>query len=162
MTAKKRKNTRITKNTFIETVLNVFRNNPHRGYNFRQLAHALGISDKASKQVVKDILDKLANNKEILEARRGKYKLNPEKLNIYLEKNTLTGKVDMKQTGKAYIITKEFDEDIFIAASNTYHALNGDTVKVQLFPKRRGRKTEGRIVEIIKRGKTQIVGILDV
>jgi len=162
MAAKKSKNIRITKNTFIETVLNVFRNNPHRGYNFRQLSHALGVSDKSSKQVVKDILFKLADKKEILEARRGKYKLNPEKLNLFLEKNTLTGTVDMKQTGKAYIITKEFSEDIFIAANNTYHALNGDTVKVQLFPKRKGRKTEGRIVEIIKRGKEQIVGILDV
>ncbi|NOX45539.1 MAG: ribonuclease R [Chlorobi bacterium] len=162
MAAKKRKNTRITKNTFIETVLNVFRNNPHRGYNFRQLSHALGIEDKASKQVVKDILSKLEYNKEIVEARRGKYKLNPESLKKFLAKNTITGIVDMKQTGKAYILTKDLDEDIFIAANNTYHALNRDTVKVQLFPKRRGRKTEGRIVEVLKRGKKQIVGILDV
>ncbi len=162
MAAKKRKNTRITKNTFIETVLNVFRNNPHRGFNFRQIAHALGIQDKASKQIVKDILFKLENSKEIIEARRGKYKLNPESLKKYLEKNTITGIVDMKQTGKAYILSKDLDEDVFIAANDTYHALNGDTVKVQLFPKRKGRKTEGRIVEILKRGKKQIVGVIEV
>ena len=118
MSTKNRKNLRITKNTFFETVLNVFRNNPHRGYNFRQISHALGVEDKASKQVVKDILSKLAHNKEIIEARRGKFKLNPESIKKYLASNTIAGVVDMKQTGKAYIITKDLDEDIFIAANN--------------------------------------------
>jgi len=72
----------------------------------------------------------------------------------------ITGIVDMKSTGKAYIISDEMSEDVFIAYNNTNHALNGDKVKVFLFPKRKGRKTEGQIIEIIERRKINFVGII--
>jgi len=74
----------------------------------------------------------------------------------------LTGKVDMKGTGKAYIINDEGGEDIYIAPNNTSRALNGDKVKVLLFPKRKDHKTEGQIIEILERAKVQYVGIIDV
>jgi ribonuclease R len=61
----------------------------------------------------------------------------------------------MKNTGKAYITSDSLDEDVFVAASNTNRALHGDTVRVQLFPKRKDRKTEGKIVEILQRAKTR-------
>jgi ribonuclease R len=70
------------------------------------------------------------------------------------------GKVDMKQTGKAYVMVPDADEDIFIAANNVYHAFHGDKVRVNLFPKRKGRKPEGVIVEVIERFRKQYVGIL--
>ena len=72
----------------------------------------------------------------------------------------ITGIVDMKSTGKAYIISDEMNEDVFIAYNNTNHVLHGDKVKVFLFPKRKGRKTEGQIIEIIERRKTNFVGII--
>ncbi|MBN2173600.1 MAG: ribonuclease R [Bacteroidales bacterium] len=150
------------KSSFAKTVLNVFMQNPVKGFNFRQLSFNLGISDKASKQLVMEILEDLAADRKIIEQKRGKYQLNPKLLHIPVSKSTITGTVDMKQTGKAYIISDESTEDIYIAANNTYHALNDDTVKVQIFPKRKDRKLEGRIVEIIKRSKTRFVGIVDV
>lgn len=77
-------------------------------------------------------------------------------------KNYITGKVDMKGTGKAYIINDEGGEDIYIAPNNTSRALNGDKVKVLLFPKRKDHKTEGQIIGILERTKDQYVGIIDV
>ncbi|MBE9491378.1 MAG: ribonuclease R [Bacteroidetes bacterium] len=74
----------------------------------------------------------------------------------------ITGTVDMKQTGKAYVIRAEGGEDIFIASNNTYHAIHGDKVKVRMFPKRPGRKPEGQIIKIIKRQKEQFVGTIKV
>ncbi len=153
---------KIGKNSFVNTVLDIFKHNPFRAYNFRQLSSNLGISDKASKQLVKDILYNLADAGEIVEMNRGKYKLNPARLKSITSKNTITGIVDMKQTGKAYIITDENVDDIYIASNNTYHALNGDKVKVLLFPKRKERKLEGQIVEIIERKKKQFVGIVEI
>ncbi|HEX7411676.1 MAG TPA: ribonuclease R, partial [Bacteroidales bacterium] len=44
----------------------------------------------------------------------------------------------------------------------TFHALNGDIVKVHIFPARKGRKTEGQIIEIIERGRKQFVGVVHV
>lgn len=158
---KKAKKSIVSGNSFAATVLGVFTQNPYKAYNFRQLSSELGVSDKVSKQMVNQILAKLADSDEIVEMNRGKYKLNPENINA-IGTNTITGIVDMKQTGKAYIMTSELAEDVFIAASNTYHALHGDKVKVRLFPARKGRKTEGKIVEIIERGKKQFVGIVEV
>ncbi|MDE6440082.1 MAG: RNB domain-containing ribonuclease, partial [Bacteroidales bacterium] len=81
----------------------------------------------------------------------------PESLRQYI-----TGKVDMKSSGKAYLLpdNKEI-EDVFIAASHTNHAMDGDHVRVLLFP-RRGSvgKLEGQIVEILQRNKNYIVGIV--
>jgi ribonuclease R len=74
----------------------------------------------------------------------------------------ITGTVDMKQTGKAYVIRAEGGEDVFIASNNTYHAIHGDKVKVRMFPKRPGRKPEGQIIKIIKRQKEQFVGTIKV
>ena len=158
---KKAQKGRPGKNSFTATVLNVFTQNPYKSYNFRQLSHVLGISDKVSKQLVNEILTDLASSDEILEQNRGKYKLNPDNIKT-ISANVITGIVDMKQTGKAYIISSELPEDVFIAANNTYHALHGDKVKVRLFPARKGKKTEGKIIEIIERGKKQFVGILEI
>ena len=162
MSRNRKKITRKPKrHSFAKTVLEAFEKNPFKGYNFRQLAMALGISDQASKQLVKEILVDLSATKDIIEVKRGKYKLNPSNISTGIDKNIITGTVDMKQTGKAYIITEDLPEDVFISANNTHHALNGDIVKVRLFPKRAERKMEGRIIEIIERKRKQFVGIIE-
>ena len=144
-------------------VLNVFFKNPNVPLNYKQVSKLLNIKDKSDRELVLRQLDNLVKDKNLIEDKVGRYKLNPEKHAQYFPKKTyITGVVDMKATGKAYIITKEHTEDIFIGANNTHKALNGDTVKVLLFPKRSGRKTEGQIVEIVKRAKDQFVGIIQI
>ncbi len=158
---KKKKGTK--KNTFINSILSIFGNNPFRAYNYKQVSHLLGIKDKASKDLVNTILDELLQNNELIEVKHGKYKVNPKNIVNYANKKAnITGTVDMKQTGKAYLISDEGGDDIFISANNTGHALHGDKVKVLLFPQRKGRKPEGQITEIIKRAKEQFVGIVEV
>lgn len=148
------------KSSFVATVFDVFVNNPYRALNFRQISSQLGLSDKASKELVKVILEDLRKNKSIVELNRGKYQLAPEKFKEAIPKNYVTGVVDMKQSGKAYIITPELDEDVFIAYNNTGTALHGDKVKVHLFPKRKGYKIEGQIVEILSRARINFVGTI--
>lgn len=159
---KHKKVKKLGKNTFIQTVLRLFVENPHKGFNFRQVASALGIEDKASKNLVKGILEKLTANGEIVEARRGKYQIHPERVMERTPQSVIEGRVDMKQTGKAYILNEELDEDVFISANNTHHALHGDRVKVHLFPRRSGRKLEGQVIEIVERKIKQIVGTMQV
>jgi ribonuclease R len=142
-------------------VLNVFLKHPNVPLNYKQVSKFLNIKDKSDREIVLRQLDNLVKDKNLIEDKRGKYKLNPEKHASYFPQKTyLTGVVDMKATGKAYIITPDHGEDIFIAANNTGKALNGDTVKVLLFPRRSGRKPEGQIVDVVKRAKDQFVGIL--
>lgn len=132
---------------FINTVEALFSSNPFKSFNFRQVAKMLGVTDKVSREMVKTLLEKLAAGNVILELNRGKYKYNPELLADKLLHTSVTGIVDMKQTGKAYVSTPDLDEDVFISANNTGHALHGDKVKVHLFPMRKGRKTEDRLLK---------------
>ncbi|MBP6870644.1 MAG: ribonuclease R [Bacteroidales bacterium] len=151
------------KNAFADSVVNVFAKAPSRALNHKQVAAALGLKDRASKDLVNIILVELIEDGTLDEIRRGKFKLSAAfvKESPALKKY-ITGKVDMKGTGKAYIINDEGGEDIYIAPNNTSRALNGDRVKVLLFPQRKDRKPEGQVIEIIERAKEQYVGIIDV
>jgi ribonuclease R len=147
---------------FISTVETLFSTNPFKAFNFRQVSKLLGISDKVSKEHVRIILEKLSAKETIIELNRGKFKYNPDLLNDKILTATVIGVVDMKQTGKAYVSVADLDEDVFVGAGQTGHALHGDTVKVHLFPLRKGRKVEGQIVEVLKRGRSQYVGTVQV
>ncbi len=147
----------------LDLVLNVFFKKPYISFNYKQISKAVGINDKAVRELIRQQLESLLKNKSLIEDKRGKYKLNPEKHpSFFPSKNYITGTVDMKQTGKAYIITDEPGPDILIAPYNTNRALNGDKVKVLLLPGRHGKKPEGQVVEIVKRVKEQFVGTLQV
>jgi ribonuclease R len=151
------------KNAFADSVLAIFTKQPYRAYNYKQVAASLGLKDKASKDLVNIILVELIEDGAIQELKPGKYRISSSYVRETPQlKNYITGKVDMKGTGKAYITNDEGGEDIYIAPNNTSRALNGDRVKVLLFPKRKDHKIEGQIIEILERAKEQYVGIIDV
>jgi ribonuclease R len=146
----------------IQSVIGIFRQNPFSSFNYKQAAARLNIEDRATKDQVRLIIERLYMAKELVQDKRGKFQINTEseKYKRSVSKE-ITGRVDMKQTGKAYLIPEDGSEDVYIAAGNTDHALHGDTVKVSLFPGRKGHKREGEIIEIIKRHKRQFVGIIE-
>lgn len=146
---------------FATSILKTFATNPFQPLNYKQIASRLGITDKGSKEMIKNHLQQMLENEIIEQTDRGKYKLNPKYLtsNIVPE-HYVIGIVDMKQTGKAYVTCENGGEDIYINMNNTNHALDGDKVKVYLFPQRKKRKKEGQIVEILHRAKTSFVGII--
>jgi len=156
------KKSRLGRKAMMAGILSHFAGLPFESFNYKQIAHTMGALDKAAKNMVNDILEDLALTGDLIALRRGKYQINPEKLaEITRAIPFVTGKVDMKQTGKAYVITKELDEDVFIAPNNTGRAMHGDIVKVSLFPKRKNHKIEGQIIEIITRAKTRFVGTIE-
>ena len=149
---------------YAKQILKVFANNPFDSFNHKQISSRIGAHDKGTRQLVIATIQELAEAKILVEDEngRGKYKINPKNINDdLLPKNYLIGTIDMKQTGKAYVIPQEEGrEDVQISPNNTNHALHGDTVKVLMFPQRKMRKPEGQVVEIIQRAKTHFVGII--
>ncbi len=144
-------------------ILKIFANNPFDAYNHKQIASRIGANSKAERQEVIRTMQTLAEDKHLVEDdHKGKYKINPKSINDDLmPRNYVTGIIDMKQGGKAYVIPdEEGREDIQIASNNTHHALHGDTVKVLMFPQRKMHKPEGQVVEIIHRSKTRFVGVI--
>lgn len=156
------KNKEKIKSSLSNDILQLFYNNPKAGYNYKQIVRSLGEQGSKYKKYIIGILHSLAKQNKLIEFTPGKYKLHPHLLKER-KKNApvITGIVDMKQTGKAYVITDEFPEDVKISPNNTNNSLHGDKVKVFLFPKRKNQKTEGEITEVIERKKTKFSGILE-
>ena len=144
-------------------ILKIFANNPFDAFNHKQISSRIGAGSKAERQEVIRIIQQLAQEKHLIpDDHQGKYRINPKSIDDdLLPQNYVTGTIDMKQGGKAYVIPdEEGREDIQIAPNNTHHALHGDTVKVLMFPQRKMHKPEGQVVEIIKRAKTRFVGVI--
>ncbi len=150
-----------TEDTSLEQrLVEVFAKSPYQPFNAKQLAAKSGVTEKEGRIQVHAALEQLLASAVLVSANRGKYKLNPIHLEADVQK-IIQGKISMKQTGKAYLIPDNPDlEDIFIAANNTGKALNGDIVKVHLFPSRRGKRPEGRVVEVVRRDKQRYVGTI--
>ena len=136
-------------------VLGIFTNRPSQTFNYKQLAKRLNIKDVAGRRRIIPILEHLSEKGDLLEIYPGKYKLKSKGGHIY-------GKVDMTQFGYAFILSDAVEEDVFISRNNLNHALNGDYVKVYLYARRKGKRVEGEVVEIIERARRTFVGIVEV
>lgn len=82
----------------------------------------------------------------------------------------VTGRVQMTRDGYVFVIVEnETDNDVFVKASKTKGALNGDTVKCVITregsqegktDKGSTRRREGEITEIVQRSRKPFVGVL--
>lgn len=149
--------------TFVNTILRIFGEHPFKPMNYKQIAKIMGVRDAAGKDVIYQVLVTLANDGQLIEDHPYSYILNPELVSEYGPKpQYVVGTVDMKSTGKAYVVPEDGGEDIQIASNNTGKALHGDKVKVAMFPKRKSKKVEGEIVEVLERARTEFVGIFSI
>ncbi|HNQ60485.1 MAG TPA: ribonuclease R [Bacteroidales bacterium] len=159
--AKKGRDKRNKADSLSTHILAVFSADPFRSYNYKQVAAAMGIKDKATRDLIFSTMLEMLKEGILQEVKRGKFRLDLSRFDqIVPASRYIIGTVDMKQTGKAYIVPREPGEDIYISPSHTGKAFHGDTVKVFLFPRRPGRKLEGQVVEVLKRAKTHFVGKL--
>ncbi len=153
----------IIKNRLRDSIINIFINSKDSLYNYKQVAKALGDEGLENRKFISGVLFTLAKENVLLEVYNGKFKLSP----LFAEKHKqvgpfIIGRVDMKQTGKAYILSDELLEDVLVYPNNTNTALHGDLVKVRLFPKRNAKKTEGEIIEILERPNKKWVGLVQI
>ena len=150
--------------TFTSVILGIFADEPFRPKNYKQVCKIMGIKDLAGKDVVYKLLIDLKDKGLLKETKPYSYVMSAEGMEQFRPKmRYVEGTVEMKSTGKAYVILDDGEsEDVFIAANNTYKALHGDRVRVAMFPKRNNSKPEGEIVEILERKHTDFVGMLTI
>ena len=90
------------------------------------------------------------------QASRGKKRTGASSKKVFPQ---FVGKVQMTREGFIFVIVDGQDEDIFVKAAKTRHALNGDTVRVAVTRERADtRRREGEVVEIIERSNRPFVG----
>ena len=142
--------------TFSEKILKILSQNTNKPFNYKQICAVLELNDtKSRNEIIKD-LKILAAQKVIIESEPGKYLVKAISQDYY------EGKIDMTSRRTAYFICEELEDDVFIPTNNLNHALDKDKVKVYIYNRRKGRKPEGEVIEIIERAKTEFVGVIDI
>ena len=75
----------------------------------------------------------------------------------------VVGKVQMTREGYAFVIVEGDEDEVFVKASRTNGALNGDIVRVAVTrEKTASNRREGQVKEIIERSARPFIGILHV
>ena len=141
---------------FSDKILKILSQNENKVFNYKQIGAKLELDDTQSRnQIIKD-LKLLASQKKIEEVEPGKYVV------VGINQDYYEGKIDMTGRKTAYFVCQELEEDVFIPTNNLNHALDGDTVKVYVYNRRKGKKVEGEVIEVIERKKTDFVGVIDI
>ena len=142
--------------TFSEKILKILSQNANKPFNYKQIAAILELDDtKSRNEIIKD-LKILAAQKVIIESEPGKYLVKAISHDYY------EGTIDMTSRKTAYFICEDFEDDVFIPTNNLNHALDKDKVKVYVYNRRRGKKPEGEVIEVLERAKLEFVGVIDI
>jgi ribonuclease R len=120
---------------------------------FTELLEALVA--KEQEEELRSLLQQLEDNGQVVRTKKkGSYGI-PERMNL------IRGKVQGNPKGFAFVIAENSDmKDIYVHANDLNGAIDGDTVLVRLFAKKKqDRRPEGEVARIVKRGRSQIVGV---
>ncbi|MGL4584538.1 MAG: ribonuclease R [Flavobacterium sp.] len=140
---------------FAPKILKFLSKNTTKSYNYKQIAGQLGVNDTQGRnEIIKEIKHLIAKGK-IEEIETGKYRFIPTA-------NYVEGRIDMTARKTAYLVVEGVEEDVFIPTNNLNKALDGDLVKAYIYNKRKGKKPEGEVVEVIERYKNQFVGVIEI
>jgi len=153
MTRKKKQKSSQKISNLTNTILGILKKDRTQSFNYKQIAAKLGVNDASSRNQIIKKLHALTAQKEIEEVERGKFK-------AVINTEYHVGILDISAKGSGYIISDDFSEDVFIASNNINKALNGDEVEFYVYKRRKQGKMEGEITRIIKRAKTEYVGVI--
>ena len=115
------------------------------------------ICDKLSLNTAGE-LKKLLDDLRILEEGYTVYRSNKDKYMLFENSHLLKGRLSVNKKGFGFVIVDGRDEDIYIDAKNMNGALNNDLVVVEELKGQNGKKTEGRVVKVLKKENNLIVG----
>jgi ribonuclease R len=136
-------------------ILSVFSDNPGKGYTIKQIARKAQVKKKDELKLVSNYVFELELQGQIKEVSDGTY-------TAVASASAVTGIVDHVSSRFAYIRLGEDQPDIYIKSKDLGSAMDGDTVAVNVFKTRHGEHPEGKVVEIVKRGRTRYVGRIEV
>lgn len=151
----KRKKANNTRSEIRSRILDAFMDDPGIAFNYKRIAKKLNIKKEAIKQLVGVIMHELSESGELVMVDRGKFKLNHQQ-------QILEGRIDMTNRGAAYLVCENLEEDVFIPPRSMNKALHGDIVKAGLVLRKKGRRLEAEVLEVLKRAKTEFVGTVEV
>ncbi|AHM61384.1 ribonuclease R [Flammeovirgaceae bacterium 311] len=127
--------------------------NRSRALATKHIIRKLDLKSRKQLDAMESALHKLVKGGEAEMTRNGQFRTK-------LGAEVIEGRVDFVNSRYAFIISPDTQQDVMVNANRLKNALDGDTVKVQLYGAAKGsdKRPEGEVVEIVKRGRTQFVG----
>ncbi len=122
----------------------------------RELLQVLQIPREA-RASFKRHLNTLVSSGALVQIRGNRYGL-PDRMNL------VVGRVQMHPRGFGFVIPEQEEEgqgDIYIAGSNLNQAMHGDRVVARIERYKDGNRAEGRIIRILERSASTVVGRFD-
>lgn len=134
-------------------ILEYLDQNLNKAYSSKQIIKRLGIRDQPSKAAVQPLLQSLENAGKV-ESIRHAYKSKRVP-------SLISGKVDHVNHNFAYVITDSEYGDVWVKSDNLHFAMDGDEVEIAVSPKKHGKRPEGKVTRVVKRGRSELVGRIE-
>ena len=155
MSKKKTGSHGLRKNDLERVVIDFFQENPAVTFPLKSICKQLHLRTSQAKMLLIDVLEGLLMDDFVKEQPRGYYTLN-------MPSQVMTGIFHRKANGKNTFEPADGGEPILVAERNSLHAMDGDTVQVTLFARRKHHVREAAVTEIVKRSDKTFVGTLQV
>ncbi len=125
-----------------------------KSLNLKQLIKKLSLKKKEDIKKAAQYIDDLVDEGRIKQLNNGSF-------TTARTAKEYQGIVDHVSSRFAYVNIGE-EMDVYVKGSDLGSAVDGDTVKVIIFPTRHGSHPEGRVTEIVKRNRNRFVGKIEV
>ena len=132
-----------------ERILNALKN-VHRALNYEELDSLLNNKTIEDTKEMNEVLEKLEKSGEIYHSNKGKYML-------FSDSNLRKGILRVNKKGFGFVEVP-LEEDVFIPIDNINDSIDGDEVAVELTDIKEDGRREGRIVRVLKRNLSTVVG----
>jgi ribonuclease R len=136
-------------------LLDYLSQHPEQAFSFKQLIKKFGLKDKKSKIKLEEFINDLLYQDAIRKDDQGNFSLNGET-------DYVTGRIDFVNASFAFLVSEDLEEDLWISVDNLRSALDGDTVKAQIMEGGKGKRMEGKVVDILNRAKDSFVGKIEI
>ncbi|WP_376716220.1 ribonuclease R [Vagococcus carniphilus] len=142
-------------NNIKETILNFMSESKKQTFSLEQIAEGLKFQKSKDFKLLVQTIAQMEREGSILFNQKGKIKLNKQE-------KFMEGLFRANDRGFGFVSIEGEDDDIFIPKDFTNFALEGDKVKIEILKQgspMEDQAAEGKVVEVIERNTTQIVGI---
>ncbi len=130
-------------------------NDSRRGLTLTQIIRKTGAKKKEDLKKIERFIDSLLNSGRIRQLPNGNF------VSGSSDEQEFVGVVDHVSSRFAYVDIGE-EEDVYVKTKDLGSAVDGDTVKVTIFPTQHGDHREGKVVEVLKRNRVRFVGRIEI
>lgn len=135
-----------------QTIVDYLRHHADRPLKAKELAKGLGVA-AVDYDDFRSQLKRLEDDGVLYRVKAQRYAV-PRKLNL------VVGRVQTIRSGAAFVLPEDDPgPDVFVPTDQLASALDGDRVVVRIERRKRGDRREGRVIRVLERARSTVVGV---